>query len=234
MITPIFALFLIIILEGYVVLSAELLALRQTIPYVGSSTDTVLIIIAAVLMPLAAGYYFGGRILFFSTLGSFIGALFSTLVMMSLFRVNHTVSLLFVLLLGLIFLLSKKKLSLQTISATLITAIALSVNSDYALGLLHIIKNNTYNTVMVTEENGTRRLYLNNDSSSLFTYDKRKHDYIEFIERLTIEPILHSNPPKDILVIGAGGFTFGYADVNNRYDFLDIDGSLQQSPKNIC
>ncbi len=319
--TPTLTLFLVIILEGYVVLSAELLAIRQTIPYVGSSTDTVSIIIAAVLMPLALGYYAGGRfrpgfhagsylrvrdrlitniliamlfllcglsypllsaffiflldhgpnnrilltacyallflvtpvyllgqtiplisnyfgkeklaqitgrILFFSTLGSFLGAILSTLVMMSIFGVNHTVSLLFVLLAGLIFLLGKKKLSRQTAAATLLALIALAVNSDYVQGLLHIIKNNTYNTIMVTEDMGTRRLYLNNDSSSLFTDDKRKHDYIDFVERQTILPILNSNPPKDILVIGAGGFTFGYADSNNHYDFLDIDGSLQQ------
>jgi hypothetical protein len=54
-------LFFIIFLEGYIVLSAELLAIRQTLPFVGSGTDTVSIIIAAVLMPLAFGYYAGGQ-----------------------------------------------------------------------------------------------------------------------------------------------------------------------------
>lgn len=54
-------LYLIIILEGYAVLSTELLAIRQTLPFVGSGTDTLSIIIAAVLMPLAFGYYAGGR-----------------------------------------------------------------------------------------------------------------------------------------------------------------------------
>ena len=54
-------LFIVIVLEGYVVLSSEMLAIRQTIPFVGSGTDTVSIIIAAVLMPLAFGYYAGGR-----------------------------------------------------------------------------------------------------------------------------------------------------------------------------
>lgn len=54
-------LLLIIFLEGYVVLATELLAIRQTVPYVGNATDSVSIIIAAVLMPLAFGYYAGGR-----------------------------------------------------------------------------------------------------------------------------------------------------------------------------
>jgi len=57
----IFFLFFIIFLEGYVVLSAELIAIRLTVPFVGSGTDTVSIIIAAVLMPLAVGYYVGGQ-----------------------------------------------------------------------------------------------------------------------------------------------------------------------------
>ena len=56
-----FVLFAVIVLEGYVVLSSELLAIRQTIPFIGSGTDTVSIIIAAVLMPLAFGYHVGGK-----------------------------------------------------------------------------------------------------------------------------------------------------------------------------
>lgn len=56
-----FYLYLIIFLEGYVVLATELLAIRQLIPFVGGGTETVAIIIAAVLMPLAFGYYLGGR-----------------------------------------------------------------------------------------------------------------------------------------------------------------------------
>ena len=54
-------LFLVIFLEGYVVLSTELLAIRQVMPFVGNSTDTISIIIAAVLMPLAFGYALGGK-----------------------------------------------------------------------------------------------------------------------------------------------------------------------------
>ena len=54
-------LYFIIIIEGYIVLSTELLAMRQTIAYVGSGTDTVSIVIAAVLMPLAFGYQAGGN-----------------------------------------------------------------------------------------------------------------------------------------------------------------------------
>src|SRR5262245_39138536 len=45
-------LFLIIFLEGYAVLSLELLSIRQGINFIGSNTDKIAIIIAAVLIPL--------------------------------------------------------------------------------------------------------------------------------------------------------------------------------------
>jgi len=54
-------LYLVILLEGYIVLASELIAIRQSIPFVGSGTESIAIIIAAVLMPLAFGYYAGGR-----------------------------------------------------------------------------------------------------------------------------------------------------------------------------
>lgn len=53
--------YLTIFVEGYIVLSSELLAIRQLTPFVGSGTQTISIIVSAVLMPLSAGYYFGGK-----------------------------------------------------------------------------------------------------------------------------------------------------------------------------
>jgi predicted membrane-bound spermidine synthase len=50
-----------IAIEGYAVLAVELLAIRQLTPYVGNATDTIAIVIAAVLLPLALGYEAGGR-----------------------------------------------------------------------------------------------------------------------------------------------------------------------------
>lgn len=54
-------LFLVILIEGYVVLATELLAIRTLIPFIGSGTETISIIISAVLLPLAFGYHVGGN-----------------------------------------------------------------------------------------------------------------------------------------------------------------------------
>ncbi len=316
-----FMLFIIIVVEGYIVLSTEILAIRQTIPYVGSGTDTVSVIIAAVLMPLAFGYHYGGRfkpyklfgrlittrrklilnillatsillfgmshgfinqffrllssvdihdrilqtsiysviflvlpvyllgqtvplisryfskeklsritgkILFFSTTGSFLGAIGSTLVLMATIGVHHTVSLNFLLATILVILLSKRVRSKAVILSCLITLGAISFNSDKVMDRYKIRRNNLYNTIVTLEtKNGERWLYLNNNASSKFTEGKRKHGYIEFAEQIALYPILGSVPPRNILIIGSGGFTFGHNDKNNLYTFVDIDKDLK-------
>ncbi len=318
-------LFIIIIVEGYLVLSSELLAIRQTIPYVGSGTDTISIIIAAVLMPLAFGYQYGGqfkprkflgfhvtvrkklilnlliassilvlglsyqfikiffewlpsvgvedrlfqisiyctiffilpvyllgqtvplvsnffskerlsqitgKMLFFSTVGSFMGAVFTTLVLMAFVGVHHTVSLNFVLFSVLIILLTKRKIGLfQIFSVVLslgIAAAALHFNSDKVMDSYHIKKNNQYSTIQAgTTSSGTRKMFINGNDSSSYNDQRRKHQYVEFAERIAIIPILNSLKPRDVLVIGAGAFTFGHNDINNNYTYVDIDKDLQ-------
>tara|TARA_B100001989_G_C24536583_1_gene464774 strand:- start:44 stop:1618 length:1575 start_codon:yes stop_codon:yes gene_type:complete len=364
-----FLLFLVIIIEGYIVLSTELLAIRQSIPFVGSGTDTVSVIIAAVLMPLAFGYqaggnfkikrlfgkritvrrkliinitiaalillpglsyqfmlmffsflssleitnrihqisiysilflvipvyllgqtvplvsnFFGrerlpevtGKILFFSTVGSFLGAVFSTLFLMNTIGVNHTVTLNFVLMAILVILLSKKQASVPVIITTLLafgtialaaehraaaiviallsTAIVITLiivtrrktslavfamiilslsaiwfNSNSTMRNFRMVKLNMYHNIQVVNvKNGNRHLMLNNNYSSRYNPETgRKHHYIEFAEKVAISPILNSNPPRDVLVIGAGGFTFGSEDKNNNYVYVDIDKDLK-------
>ncbi|MGQ0527943.1 MAG: fused MFS/spermidine synthase [Alphaproteobacteria bacterium] len=317
-----FLLFLVIILEGYVVLSTELLAIRQSISFVGSGTDTVSILIAAILMPLAFGYYAGGRfrpdpskrwkksvrskllfnlcaslavlifglsyfpltsffftlidsgiehrlaltaiyaalflvvpvfllgqtiplvshyfskeklaeitgrMLFFSTLGSFMGAVFSTLVLMATIGVHNTVSTNFIILAGLIFLLSKDKKAEVVICGVTLMFGGILMNSPHIMRVFHIVSDNQYNTTMVIENpNGDRHLVTNNNASSKYnpgTGDR--HDYIEFAEEQAIGPILNSAAPKNVLVIGAGAFTFGVDDTTNHYDYVDIDPALK-------
>ncbi|GJL85136.1 MAG: hypothetical protein DHS20C02_09110 [Micavibrio sp.] len=315
-------LFIVIIIEGYVVLSTELLAIRQTIPFVGSGTDTVSIIIAAVLMPLAFGYYFGGRwrpkrfmgklltvrkklilniiisafillvgmsytllngffitlinldltnrialttvysllflvvpvyllgqtiplvsnfftseklsaitgrMLFFSTVGSFMGAVFSTLVLMATIGVHYTVCVNFILMAILVTLLSKKKTSEMVLVSYTLVVCAFFLNSTSALSTFNIVENNKYNTISVfRDKQGMRNMSINNNASSRYNDAGRKHEYIEFIERIAIDPIRNEEKPRDILVIGAGAFTFGHEDGFHHYDYVDIDKALRK------
>ncbi|MCK5374449.1 MAG: fused MFS/spermidine synthase [Alphaproteobacteria bacterium] len=316
-------LFTIIIIEGYIVLSTELLTIRETIPYIGSGTDTVAIIIAAILMPLAFGYQSGGRykprkyfghfisvrkkliyniciaatflffglsyfflnkfflfmfsiditnriiqtaifcaifivtptyflgqtvplishfftkehlpkitghILFFSTIGSFLGATLSVLVFMTVLGVHHTLTLNFVLMALLVILLDKKPTSLPVIYISLLALFAMYMNTDYKLRVIypHMRANNAYNLIQAGPlQNGTREMRINLNRSSSYNDDGQKFSYINLAEKIAIEPILESTPPRDILVIGAGGFTFGHNDTNNNYTYVDIDKELK-------
>lgn len=321
-------LYVIIALEGYIILSAELLAMRATIPFVGTGTDVISIIIAAVLMPLAFGYqagarftrkdkngnfktirrkllenivvasvilvpglsyfilqffFFGlsqngidntiiqitlyclvflvypayllgqtvplvchyfseekrsqitGRMLFFSTAGSFCGSIFTTLILMDLIGMHHTVSLLFGMLFVLTLILTKKQTRHYTLTVFGVFVFSLLINSDYFMQQLHIVKNNKYSTIMVfnlneeneMDEDGHPHLFINNNDSSMFGKEQQKHSYIEFAEQITIEALPEDAPPKDVLIIGAGGFTFGHGDLKNNFVYLDIDKDLK-------
>ncbi len=319
-----FFLFIIIALEGYIILSAELLAIRQTIPFVGNGTDSVSVIIAAVLMPLAVGYHSGGqfkiknakgqfcsirkkllsniviasafllpalsyfmfqfffigleamgvenniakvaiyclvflvtpiyllgqtiplvsnyfsntklstitgRMLFISTMGSFTGSLLTTLVLMGAIGVHHTVTLLFVMLLVLALILGKKQTRDTTMIMIAILGFSAMLNSKGVMETLHVVKNNKYSTIMVMEvedDNNAPHLFINNNDSSMYSKNGRKHEYVEFGERTVIKSIPQDAPPKDILIIGAGGFTFGHNDLKNNYIYLDIDKDLKE------
>ncbi len=294
--------------------------MRQTIPFVGSGTDTMSIIIAAVLMPLAFGYHAGGnfnikhangryrtirkklllniviasmfllpalsyfifqffffglskmgienniiqislysiiflvtpmyllgqtiplvsnyfskeklsqitgKMLFISTIGSFAGSVVTTLLLMPLIGAHHTATVIFVLLFTLIIVLGKKQTRNITMIMLGILGISIIINSDPTMELINIVKNGKYSTMMImSDDEGATHLYINNNDSSKYSQNGRKHEYIEFAERITIGSIPTDAPPKNILVIGAGGFTFGHNDEKNNYIYIDIDKDL--------
>lgn len=329
-----FFLFFIIFLEGYVVLSAELLAIRQTIPFTGSGTDTVSIIIAAVLMPLAVGYYVGGqykkrklgsvrtallrnifiasvffilglshvlielffntlsdigitdrlmqvtiysiiflvtpvfllaqtiplishyfrkeelsqitgKMLFFSTVGSFMGAVFSTLVLMATIGVHYTALITIGCLTVLYLLLSRRTFSAMSFVMVMLLIAAFAMNNNSVMHGLNIVENNQYNMITVTERNNgkTRRLSLNNNNSSLYSElpirfgndgtPRHTFPYIDHLNRHFIDPLIFEERSYDILVIGAGGFTVGMDDDKNNYTFIDIDKSLKEISEDL-
>jgi len=322
-------LFLIILFEGYVVLACELLAIRQLIPFVGSGTETVSIIISAVLLPLAIGYHAGGnafkkayqnakakgrqpksirklllkniltalfiftvglsyvfmeaffqvisaaglhnrlaqtalysliflvfpvfllgqtvplvsnyfsrarlseitgKMLFFSTAGSFLGSVFSTIVLMMIVGVHNTVIVTLALLYVLIGLLVRRWYAYEVWAGGVAMLLLISLNNGSAMASLGIVSNNAYNLVSIHEnkEEGSRLMIANRSASSkLALKPEQQFKYVRFIERYFLEPLNAGGPPRDILIIGAGGFTMGLNDKHNRYTYVDIDKALK-------
>jgi len=316
------ALFLVILLEGYVVLASELLAIRLLVPHVGSGVEVVSIVISGVLLPLAYGYYYGGkryhtlqphkknrsirswllknlasamailtlglsfiflelffatlsalgvkhfiaqtaiytaifivypvfllaqtvplisnyfkqtqlsritgRMLFFSTIGSFLGSVVSTIILMNLIGAHLTAAVTICLLAVAIFILCRRGLRFDHLYAVFVALLALALNSPSLQQTLGIVGDSAYNTATVVDmpEKESRGLYLNNSRSSLFSANPAKRfPYVQYIE----QHILNTMPADgNVLVLGAGGFTIGFDDRRRRYVFVDIDPTLKE------
>lgn len=324
-------LFLVILIEGYVVLATELLAIRSLIPFVGSGTETISIIISAVLLPLAAGYHFGGnafktafakakikdraklsirkillrnitsslivltlglsyvfqeiffgvlhlvkidnklmqtalfsalflsfpvfmlgqtvplisnyfskkklseitgKMLFFSTAGSFLGSVFSTIILMSYAGVHYTVIITMSLLCFLILLLIRRIACFETILCLMVLGVVILLNNNGTMQTFKVVSNNAYNLIQIIDipKTESKILSVNRAGSSMVSKDRKNRLlYAAYIEDNLITPIAkNTGKPLNILIIGGGGFTIGMDDKTNNYTFIDIDPDLKE------
>jgi len=322
-------LYLTILIEGYVVLAVELLAIRQLLPFAGSGVEVVAIAISGVLLPLAIGYHYGGiayarafararrrgtrppsirrilqlnivialliltfglsypvledffgfltnhgvrhrlaqtsayttiflvlpvfllgqtvplisryfsrrrlseitgRMLFFSTTGAFFGSVFSTLVLMSFIGVHNTVIVTLGMLAALAVMLGGKGRRRGAAAAIALFLLAVILNCGIGLRAVGVVSDNAYNIARVIPlpEEDAKILMLNRSPSSEIGHDpEQRADYIKYIEKSFIATMPPATGPRDILVIGAGGFTLGVNDTFNHYIFVDIDPAMK-------
>lgn len=324
-------LYLAILIEGYVVLSCELIVIRQLTAFVGNDTTIISIVVSAVLMPLACGYYFGGKIfqrnikkdksfsirnkliknavisalfltiglthiiqtlfftflteigvefrlyktiifaivfmvtpvyllaqttplisnyfghnrlsemtgrmLFFSTIGSFVGATFTSLFLMHTIGVNYTSVVNIFLLAILVMLFSKELWNKQNTPIYILAFLMYFMNTDGVLAGLGIVKNNEYHTIAIKDfpasneekEKGPVKVMMlnNNFSSGIYENPNYKFNYAEIIYDKVLNK-LPKDKKSNILVIGAGGFTLGIEDDFNNYTYVDINKDLKE------
>lgn len=195
--------------------------LAQTIPIISNHLGNT-------KLPEAAG-----KILFFSTLGSFAGAVISTIFLMNIIGVPYTACITFFCLLALVYMLNQKQVWPPTL-ATLLFIVTLALNSPYALSKYNLVNSNAYNFVQVYEHQGKtpiRLLKLNGAfSSSIDASDKNKElpmAYANYIEKHFIRPAENLGPDAKILILGAGGFTIGRNNNISQITYVDIDPDLE-------
>lgn len=172
----------------------------------------------------------GGRILHVNTLGSFLGAVLTSVLLFSLLGVGWTVAINTCVLLALaIFLGGSQKQLMACLGVTLVAlpvAIVLNVHIENT----HFLKANHYANYRVstisTPFESYKRLEVNNTAASKISTDGTSFAYIE-----TIKSILFNDMKKqgeDILVLGAGGFTLSLDDhKKNRFVYIDIDPDIK-------
>ena len=172
-----------------------------------------------------------GLIMAMDTIGSVLGSMITTLILMPIVGVNNTVII--ICCAGLIgAMLMWRRWYVWIVVALLMSACVL-LNSDYYQRTRYgIIVNNANSTIQVDDINAGRVLYMNNLPMSLF-YDvtRASAEYINFINNRYLYSIPR-DVPRRILVLGAGGFTAGLDDDFNEYTYVDIEHTLKDIAEN--
>ena len=177
-----------------------------------------------------------GIILAFSTIGSFFGATLSTLVLMTTVGVHNVVIVNTILLFFVVLILNKRLIVISNFKMAAIVTLSVLMNGGHVMAAFGIVEDNNYNTIAVFEgsEPNTKILYANRSYAAKFSNNpEERFAYIHYLERNYLNPLFKSinvekRRPKKILVVGAGGFTFGQDDTFNHYTFVDIDASLKE------
>lgn len=168
-----------------------------------------------------------GKAMFLSTLGSFLGSLLTSLWLMNTLGVAMTVMITFALLALLTLIMSSGLRSLVVRLALLVPLFS----GAWALNLRHeredFFLTNEYSGYQIFgDQKDNRYLAINRSWSSKLAPDGQgSFWYIERIKRLLKEEL---GGHREVLVLGAGGFTLSLGDeAGNRYTYVDIDPAIQ-------
>ena len=167
-----------------------------------------------------------GMALYWSTLGSFLGSLSLSLLVMQWLGVSAAVFACAVLLVAGGLLLGARQSQFALLAA-------LTVTSAAFLNLRHAITADTaYAEYVVGDVNlpgqlNPRAFWVNKSVASLLD-DSEPPNYTRYIKHL--RQILLDDlgfQDKEILVLGAGGFTLSHREPLNRYTYVDIDPAIR-------
>ena len=168
-----------------------------------------------------------GNIMAWDTIGSVIASAMTTLILMPVIGVNHTVMI--VVAIAILAAVSMAPRWYTMLGGVAIIATTLWVNSN-ALLYKHfgILVNNANSTISVTDMGDMRILYMNGLPMSVYNQTHGTGaEYIDYINDNFIYNMPHDRVRK-ILVLGAGGFTAGLRDGFNDYTFVDIEPTLKE------
>jgi len=168
----------------------------------------------------------GGKILHLNTIGSFLGAVLTSLLLMNYLGVAWTVFINDFLLLILVLLLFRKEKRDIIRVGSLVIILTLVYQFNVVTEKELFVKTNAYANYRVMNHENNKYLQINNSNSSLITSKNQGFPYIEKIKQILFEDLKLKD--KDILVLGAGGFTLSAAgEHHNRFLYLDIDKDIQ-------
>lgn len=167
-----------------------------------------------------------GNALYWSTLGSFLGSLGLSLGMMQWLGVSSAV---FVCGLGLAagaLLLAGRDGKFWLLAGLTVVA-SLAVNLQHAVNADTAYAEYRVTTVDLPGQQNPRAFKANQSVASLLDDSEppRTTRYVEHLRRVLRYELGFRE--REILVLGAGGFTLSLADPDNRYTYVDIDPAIR-------
>ena len=169
----------------------------------------------------------GGKILHLSTIGSFLGAILTSLVLMNFVGVAWTITINYFLLMVLtLILIQKPNHEDQLRIVALIVGLCITYLFNNVIEKKIFIHTNAYANYQVFQDKNQKVLITNESFSSFIDQDKKAFPYIELIKKILFKDLKFTN--KDILALGAGGFTLSAESTfNNRFTYVDIDKDIK-------
>ncbi|MDE6570890.1 MAG: fused MFS/spermidine synthase [Alphaproteobacteria bacterium] len=167
-----------------------------------------------------------GSVMAWDTIGSVMGSLATTLLLMPFIGVNYTI--LMITTLALVGAYVARPVWHMAIWAAVILIPAYMINSNaFLLRRSGILVNNANSTISVTDFGPGKILYMNGLPMSVhYKHVDASAEYINYINHNFIYNI-PTDRVYDILILGAGGFTVGLNDERNNYTFVDIERTLK-------
>lgn len=164
-----------------------------------------------------------GNVLFLSTIGSFLGAIITTNIILKYLGVSYTILISSGLLFLLSLLISNKKLWISTVSLIIISSM-FEFNVKFEEN--NYIATNQYASYEVLRypENNSK-IFKSNGSNSSILINGKKYGYIKLLDDILFQKMKIEN--KEILVIGAGGFVLSKNINNNKFTYVDIDPEIK-------
>ncbi len=167
-----------------------------------------------------------GRALYWSTLGSFLGSVSLSLIVMQIVGVWAAVLLGSLMLVAGAFLVQRPgRLAAVSMAATVALGLGLNLHDRARIDTAYA----DYEVQSILRDGmlDPRVFMVNNQNASLIDGSQPPlyARYVQHIRRILLEDLyLHD---REILVLGAGGFTLSHREPLNRYTFVDIDPAIR-------
>jgi len=168
-----------------------------------------------------------GMALYWSTLGSFLGSLSLSLIVMQWLGVSAAVLVCSLLLVAGTLLLGGRQLKMALFCAST-AAVAIGFNLHHEVTADTAYAEYIVGPAALPGQKDPRAFWVNKSTASLID-DSEPPNYTRYIKRLRqilLDELAFRE--RDILVLGAGGFTLSHREPSNRYTYVDIDPAIKE------